>query len=127
MALITYVGEVETVTLYEMEDRLRDVMKYILFLADHALSSAIDMKQNNTTFYWYLRMPKIIEEHRQMVDAKMEEFQMSLAARIQKFKDDLELYSNMVNELQHNGNIDDLARYHKKATQLDNRSFTNFS
>lgn len=66
-------------------------------------------------------MPKIIEEHRQLVDTKILEFQESLEIRIKKFQDDLEVYARMVDELQHNGNIDELARYHKKATQLDNR------
>lgn len=67
-------------------------------------------------------MPKVLEEHRQMVEAKMQEYQSSLAKRIQKFRDDLELYAKMVDDMQNNGNIEDLPRYHKKATQLDNRS-----
>jgi dynein heavy chain len=121
MALISYVDDVETVTLPEMEDRLRTVLKYMLFLSDHALFTPIEMKQNNVTFLWYLRMPKVLEDHRQLVDVKMEEFQALLATRIKKFVEDLELYAKMVDELQHNGDIEDLARYHKKATQLDNR------
>lgn len=121
MALISYVNEVETTILPEMEDRLRIVLKYMLFLSDHAIFTPIELKQNNITFLWYLRMPKIIEEHRQLVDIKMEEFQKSLAQRIQKFIEDLRVYAKMVDELQYNGNIDDLPRYYKKATQLDNR------
>lgn len=72
-------------------------------------------------------MPKVIEEHRQMVDVKTQEFQESLAKRIQKFKDDLEVYAKMVDDMQYNGNLDDLPRYHKKATQLDNRLKLNIS
>lgn len=121
MALISYVNDVEATILPEMEDRLRIVLTYMLFLSDHAIFTPIELKQNNITFLWYLRMPKIIEEHRQLVDIKMEEFQGSLAQRIQKFIEDLEVYAKMVDELQHNGNIDDLPRYYKKATQLDNR------
>lgn len=68
-----------------------------------------------------MRMSRIIEEHRQLVDAKMQELQDSLTTRIQKFEDDLSVYARMVDELQNNGNIDDLPKYHKKATQLDNR------
>lgn len=67
-------------------------------------------------------MPKIIEENREMVEKKMLEFQDHLAVRIQKFVDDLQLYAKMVEDFQYNGDIDDLPRYHKKATQLDNRS-----
>lgn len=121
MALIAYVNQVEAVELNLMEERLREVLKYMLFLADHTLFTPVDMKQNNITFNWYLRMPRIIEEHRQMIDAKMQEFQDSLAVRIKKFEDDLNVYAKMVDDLQYNGNVDDLSRYHKKATQLDNR------
>ncbi|XP_050309816.1 dynein axonemal heavy chain 7 [Anthonomus grandis grandis] len=121
MDLLKYVTEVETVTLYQMEDRLREVMDYMLFLADHCIFTPVEMKQNNITFQWYLHMPKVIEEHRQMVDSKMEEFQAQLTQKIEKFKEDLEIYAKMVDELQYNGNLEDLPRYHKKATKLDER------
>lgn len=52
MDLIKYITEVETVTLYQMEDRLREVMDYMLFLADHSISTPVEMKQNNVTFHW---------------------------------------------------------------------------
>ncbi|KAG5878487.1 hypothetical protein JTB14_010272 [Gonioctena quinquepunctata] len=52
MDLIKFVYEVETNTLLLMEDRLRDVMGYILFLADHALFTPVEMKQNNIAFQW---------------------------------------------------------------------------
>ncbi|ERL86097.1 hypothetical protein D910_03511 [Dendroctonus ponderosae] len=118
MDLIKFVNEVETVTLYQMEDRLREVMDYMIFLADHCIFTPVEMKQNNIT---YLHMPKVIEEHRQMIDSKMEEFQAQLTVKIEKFQEDLELYAKMVDELQYNGNIEDLPRYHKKTTKLDER------
>lgn len=52
MALIKYVDQVETKTLFEMEDRLRDVMGYILFLSDYVLFTPVEMKQNNIAFQW---------------------------------------------------------------------------
>lgn len=121
MALIDYVNDVERVTLLAMEQRLQEILKYIIFLSDHSLFTPVEVKQNNSTFLWYLRMPKIIEEHRQMVESKMQIFQDKLNAKIKKFKEDLELYAKMVDEMQNNGNMDDLPRYHKKATQLENR------
>lgn len=74
-----------------------------------------------TIGFRYLHMPKVLEEHRQLVDSKIEEFQVHLTAKIEKFNEDLELYAKMVDELQYNGNLEDLARYHKKATKLDER------
>lgn len=54
MELIAYVNEVETVILYQMEERLREVLKYMLFLSDHAMFTPVEMKQNNMTFWWYV-------------------------------------------------------------------------
>lgn len=121
MALIDYVNDVERVTLLAMEQRLQEILKYMLFLSDHVLFTPVEMKQNNNTFLWYLRMPKVIEEHRQMVESKMQTFQDKLNAKIKKFREDLEVYAKMVDDMQYNGSIEDLSRYHKKATQLENR------
>ncbi|XP_017769725.1 PREDICTED: dynein heavy chain 7, axonemal-like [Nicrophorus vespilloides] len=107
-----------------MEDKLRDVMKYILFLSDHYLFTEEDLDQNNDTFYRFLDMPKVLEKNREIIDQKTQEFQELLATKIEKFIEDLELYARMVDELQYNGNIEELPKYHKKATQLDNRLIT---
>lgn len=66
-------------------------------------------------------MPKVIEEHRQMIDKKTEEFQVQLGVKIKKFTDDLDMYAKMVDDLQQNGNLDDLPKYHKRACKLDER------
>ncbi|VEN45415.1 unnamed protein product [Callosobruchus maculatus] len=121
MALKKFVNEVETKTLPSMEDRLRSVMTYILFLADHTIFTPVEMKVNNNAFQWYLHMPKVMEEHRQLVKIKTEEYQSLLTVKIKKFQDDLEMYAKMVEELQNNGNIKELAKYHRKATKLDER------
>ncbi|XP_056634815.1 dynein axonemal heavy chain 7 [Diorhabda sublineata] len=121
IATINYVRDAEAITLLELEDKLRDVMTYILFLTDHIIFTPVEMKLNNNAFQWYLYMPKVLEEHRQMVDQKMEEFQVLLAQKIEKFKEELEMYAKMVDELENNGNIDELPKYHKKATKLDER------
>lgn len=52
MQLIAFVDEVERITLYEMEDRLREVLKYMLFLADHVICTPVEMKHNNNAFLW---------------------------------------------------------------------------
>lgn len=52
IALIAYVNNVEAVDVVQMEDRLREVLKYLLFLSDHMIVSPVDVKQNNTTFNW---------------------------------------------------------------------------
>lgn len=52
MGLIKYVADVETITLIEMEDQLREVMTYILFLSDHVMFTPVEMKHNNIAFQW---------------------------------------------------------------------------
>ncbi|XP_045470082.1 dynein axonemal heavy chain 7 [Harmonia axyridis] len=121
MELLKYVHNVEAVVLLEMEDRLRVVLNYIIGLTDYMFFTPVEMKQNNITFLWYMRMPRVIEEHKSLVEAKSDEFQADLKIRIQKFSDDLKLYAKMVDEMEQNGDINDLPKYHKKATQLDNR------
>lgn len=121
MDSITYVNNVEMIVLRDMEDRLKEVLRCMLFLSDHVMFTPVEMKQNNITFWWYLRMPRTIEEHAEMVEQKILEFQESLNTRIKKFTDDLEMYAKLVDNLQYNGNIDELPKYHKKAKQLDNR------
>ncbi|KAK5646414.1 hypothetical protein RI129_004878 [Pyrocoelia pectoralis] len=121
MDVLAYCKEVESVTLKQLEKELVVVLKYIIFLSDHTLFTPVEIKHNNTAFLWNIRMPKVIEEHRQIVDVKIVEFQQLLNVRINKFKEDLDIYAKMVDQLQHNGKINDLPKYHKKATQLDNR------
>lgn len=52
MALIDYVNEVRRVNLMLMEDRLQEIMKYFLFLSDHAAPTPVEIKQNTITFLW---------------------------------------------------------------------------
>lgn len=56
MDLMKYVAEVESLALYQMEERLREVMDYMLFLADHCIFTPVEMKQNNITFHWLVSL-----------------------------------------------------------------------
>lgn len=78
MALIEYVQAVESETVVEMEDRLRIVVSYMLFLADYTTYSPIEMKHNSITLQWYNRMPSVFDENRAMCEQKTVEFQEAL-------------------------------------------------
>lgn len=69
----------------------------------------------------YLRMNKIFEEHRALVAVKSVEFQEFLKVRIKKFLENLKFYKKKTEQLTENGNIEQLAKYTKKAMSLDNR------
>lgn len=66
-------------------------------------------------------MPSVFEEHREIVALKTIEYQKVLSVRIEKFEQDLQLYWKQCDEIQYWGNIDEIFRYKKKATSLENR------
>lgn len=66
-------------------------------------------------------MPGIFEEHRKIVEAKTGEYQEALLGRIEKFKQDLKIWEKYCDEMQYWGSIDEIFRYRKKATNLENR------
>jgi dynein heavy chain len=54
----------------------------MLFLADYTTFTPVEMKQNCATFQWYLRMPSVFDEHRQIVEQKTAEYQELLRVSI---------------------------------------------
>ena len=66
-------------------------------------------------------MPSIFDEHRQIVAGKTGEYQDALLARIEKFHRDLQVWEKQGDEMQHWGGVDEIFRYKKKATSLENR------
>lgn len=52
MSLIDYVNDVQRISLMAMEDRLQEVLKYILFLSDHKAITPVEIKQNCITVLW---------------------------------------------------------------------------
>lgn len=52
MDLMAYVKKVEDVLLAEMEDKLRNVMRYIVFLGDYTTFTPLELKSNNQTYHW---------------------------------------------------------------------------
>ncbi|XP_024941329.1 dynein heavy chain 7, axonemal [Cephus cinctus] len=124
MELTAFVQKAENELVYELENRLREVMKYILFLSDYTLLTPVEIKTNNFAFQWYHRMTSVFEEHRRIISSKTGEYQDALLMRIEKFKQDLELYWKQCNEIQYWGNIEEIFRYRKKATSLENRLIT---
>lgn len=82
MDFITYVQNMENKTVLLMENWLREICKYMLFLADYTTFTQVEMKQNSSTFQWYLRMPTIFDEHRQIVEQKSAEYQEFLRVSV---------------------------------------------
>ncbi|XP_045534007.1 dynein axonemal heavy chain 7 [Papilio machaon] len=121
MDLIAYYKKVEETMLDEMEDKLRTVMKYIIFLGDYTSFTPLEVKANNQTFHWYARMPSVIEESKAICDQKKIEYQDLLKVRIAKFIEDLDMYELQCNEVQYWGDINELPKYVSRARHLDEK------
>ncbi|KAL6428106.1 hypothetical protein ACFW04_008466 [Cataglyphis niger] len=119
--LQTFIDKAETKTVFELETQLQEVIKYIIFLSDYHHLTPVELKNNNNAFYWYHKMPEIFEKHRKIVASKTGEYQAMLKDKIEKFEQDLQTYEKYCNELQYWGNIEEIQRYKKKATSLDNK------
>lgn len=76
---------------------------------------------NNLICSRYRTLPEIVEQHREIVAKKTEEFQKILEKKIKLFERELEIYAKQCDELQYWGNIDEIHRYKKKAIRLENK------
>ncbi|XP_049866243.1 dynein axonemal heavy chain 7-like [Pectinophora gossypiella] len=119
MDLIAYCKKVEDTLFSEMEDKLRDAMKYICFLGDYTIFSPQELKANNQAYHWYSRLPNVIEECKATIDIKNVEYQELLKVKIAKFIEDLDLYETQLEEFQYWGDIVELPEYVDKAHALD--------
>lgn len=78
MDLVDFMRRAEDSSLKDLENRLREVLESIGFLSDYWLLADTEISVNNTAFHWYHRIPKILEDSRQIVEAKTQEFQETL-------------------------------------------------
>lgn len=91
---------------------------------DQTIYSPLEIKQNSMAFRWYLKMPRVFEQNRKIIEEKTNEYQELLKKRIEQFRRDLDLYWEQLIEYDNWGNILFIAKYKKKATILDARLTT---
>ncbi|KOB65559.1 Uncharacterized protein OBRU01_22558 [Operophtera brumata] len=121
MGLIAYNTKVEEFLLAEMDDKLRNVLRYITFLGDYTSFTPLEMKANNQSFHWYARMPGVLDESKVICDQKKLEYKELLQVRISEFLKDLDIYEKQCNELQYWGDINELPKYVMRARHLDGK------
>ncbi|XP_012251165.2 dynein axonemal heavy chain 7-like isoform X2 [Athalia rosae] len=119
--LISFVKKAESEMVVLLEEKLKKVLQYIIFLSDYSLLTPVEIKTVNAAFHWCYRMPSVFNEHRDIVAQKTIEYQEILSFRRDKFQQDLQLYWKQCDEIQYWGNMDEIFRYKKKATSLENR------
>lgn len=83
--------------------------------------SPLEIKQNSIAFQWYLKLPSVFKEHREIIAEKTVEYQELLRKRIELFRRDLEVYWEQVQDYDNWGDINNLGKYKKKATVLDHK------
>lgn len=121
MSLKAYAIKMEETTIPEMENRLKVNLSHLLYLTDYTIFTPLEIKQNNNTFQWYMKMATIFQDHKNIIAEKVVEYQDSLKRRIENFRRDLEIYWSQVKEYDSWGEIKNLHKYKKKATALDNK------
>lgn len=77
-----YVKKVETQDMLEIEQKLVEAKDRLSFLVDYANFSPVDMRLNSSTFQWFMRLPEVFEEHRQIIKEKTDQYQDGLKVRI---------------------------------------------
>ena len=112
------VEEIQSVVMKEMEDELNKAVLRIVFLSDFSQFTTTEMKLNTKTFQWHAKMPSIFDEHKTIMDGKTSEYQKALKLKRERFQEELDSYSNQVEEFFTYGNMDDLPKYLKKAENL---------
>lgn len=113
-----YIAEVKNDVIPEMEERVKVVLSYELFLSDYTLLTGVELKQNGKTFQWVELINVVFAENTKMIEQKTLQLQDLLLNRISKFKIKLENYQNQVAEFKQFGNVEMLPMYLNKAKTL---------
>ncbi|GBP05920.1 Dynein heavy chain 7, axonemal [Eumeta japonica] len=121
MGLIEYYKKAEHFLVEQMEDKLRNILRYIMFLGNYTHFSPLEIKANSQTFHWYYHLPGIIEESKAMCEQKRSEFQELLKSRIEKFMEDLDVMELQCEDVQYWGDIKQLDKYVARASALDEK------
>ncbi|XP_015723152.1 dynein heavy chain 7, axonemal isoform X2 [Coturnix japonica] len=121
MELKDCIKKMETEDMLELEQQLEVASKYIVFLIECVSFSPADIRLNKDIFQWFARMPGIFEEHRKIIEEKLEQFQEGLKIRREQFVEDLKSYRKQAEELSTFGDIREVDRYLKKAQALNTK------
>ncbi|XP_076618005.1 dynein axonemal heavy chain 7 isoform X2 [Colletes latitarsis] len=121
MELGEFIRTTETETAFQLENRLTEIIKYIIFLSDYSVFTPVELKTNNFAFQWYHKLSEVFQQHKEIIASKSGEYQKSLRKRIQQFERELETYAKHCDELQYWGNLDEIYRYKKKADRLEEK------
>jgi len=90
-------NKTELETLPELEQKMNLAKRHLFLLFDFATLSPQEIRLNSSTFSWSGHIFEVVQECKQMIEAKMRQFQDSLRLRRERLIEDLESYAQQVN------------------------------
>jgi len=93
---VDYLNKTELETLPELEQKINLAKKHLFLLFDFATLSPQEMGLNSSTFSWSTHIFDVVHDSKQMIDAKMRQFQDSLRMRRERLIEDLQSYALQV-------------------------------
>ena len=121
MELKGFINQVQTETMFTLQDRLVEAKERLSFLVDFVTFSAADVRLNNSVFQWHQRMTDVFEEHQKIIHANRIQYENGLKMRRERFIEDLDSYSKQIEEFHSFGDMNEMNRYQKKAQALQTR------
>ena len=137
MELKEYIEKVEEKDIFVLEQRMVDSMGRLKILIEHTTFTQSEIRLNAETFDWLTRMPSIFAEHKEIISQTRREAEEALKVsnvivfnvckilisayiqlRRERFNEELESYARQVEEFEMFGELEEVARYQKKAQSL---------
>jgi hypothetical protein len=81
MEMIDYMRNIEDFSLKNLEDKLREIIKNIIFLSEYWPLTDNEINNNNLAFQWYHKMPEILKNNKLTIENKTQEFQDALKGK----------------------------------------------
>ena len=92
-------NKTELETLPELEQKMNLAKRHLFLLLDFATLSPQEIRLNSSTFSWSTHIFEVVQESKQLMDAKMRQFQESLRLRRDRLIEDLESFAQQVNDV----------------------------
>lgn len=89
-------NKAELEMLPELEQQMNLAKRHLFLLFDFATLSPQEVRLNSSTFSWSGHIVEVVQECRQIIEAKTQQFQESLRLRRERFIEDIESYAQQV-------------------------------
>ena len=83
MELIDFANNTDKKSVFDLEKKLIEIVKYINFLTQYCLMKEENINSNNKLFYWYHHIPEDIEKSKNIIENKTVEFQNILKGKME--------------------------------------------